>query len=141
MTDQPLRPANCGSCAFWRKLRESEGMCCRHAPAAAHLPERVAHWPQTHSHQWCGEGIAAAPLSIGSRCADCIFWRRPELGLNPVNRGEMQMAWWKRAGLCTRNAPHPVSEPGPRAFWRATLDTDFCGEGVARDATQLSPAA
>ena len=132
MIDDAPRPANCGSCAFWRKLRENEGVCCRHAPHASHIAEEVAHWPLTRSWQWCGEGIAAAPLSIGSDCANCMFWRRPEVGLNPVNRGDMPMAWWERAGLCARYAPPPVREPGPRGFWRATLDIDFCAEGEPR---------
>ena len=132
MSDDPPRPANCGACAFWRKLRESEGVCCRHAPEAAHHPEEVAHWPLTRNWQWCGEGVAAVPLSIGTHCANCLFWRRPDLGLNPVNRGDMPRAWWERAGLCVLRAPRPAREPGPRGFWRATLDVDFCAEGEPR---------
>jgi hypothetical protein len=132
MSGAPLRPASCGACAFWRKLRESEGLCCRRAPDASHIPEQVAHWPQTRSWQWCGEGVAGAPLSIGARCADCAFWRQPEGGLNPLHRGDMPMSWWARAGLCARHAPRPVSEPGPRGFWRAALDTDGCAEGEQR---------
>jgi hypothetical protein len=129
----PSPPApNCAGCAFWRRLRESEGLCCRRAPEVSNRPETAAHWPQTHSWQWCGEGIAAAPLSIGSHCADCVYWRRPLGGLNPVNRGDMPMSWWARAGICSRNAPRPISEPGPRAFWPASLDTDFCAEGLQR---------
>ena len=133
MTDGPLVPANCGACAFWRKLRENEGVCCRHAPEASHQPEDVAHWPLTRSWQWCGEGVADTPLSIGSHCANCVFWLRPDAGLNPVNRGDMPMTWWERAGLCARHAPRPVREPGPRGFWRATRDVDFCGEGEPRE--------
>jgi hypothetical protein len=132
MTGPPGPAPNCAGCAFWRKLRENEGVCCRHAPEAPNRPEEVAHWPQTHSWQWCGEGIAAAPLSIGSRCADCIYWRHPDGGLNPVNRGDLQMAWWAHAGSCARHAPRPASEPGPRAFWRATKDTDYCADGASR---------
>jgi hypothetical protein len=129
MSDPPPRPANCGACTFWRKLRESEGTCCLHAPDTSNLPEEAAHWPQTRSWQWCGEGVAAPPLSTVTRCAECAFWRQPEGGLNPVNRGDMPMSWWARAGVCARHAPRPVSEPGPRAFWRATLGTDCCAEG------------
>ncbi len=132
MIDSPARPANCGACTFWRKLRENDGLCCRHAPDASDQPEQVAHWPQTRSWQWCGEGVAAPSQSFGTRCADCAFWRQPDGGLNPVNRGDMPMAWWARAGVCARHAPRPVSEPGPRAVWRATLDTDSCAEGEPR---------
>jgi hypothetical protein len=132
MIDHPLRPANCGACAFWRKLRESEGLCCRRAPETSIKPEEAAHWPQTRIWQWCGEGVAAPSLSISTPCADCAFWRQPQGGLNPVNRGDMPKAWWERAGLCARHAPRPVDEPGPRAFWRATLDTDCCAEGEPR---------
>ena len=135
MTADRRPPPNCSGCAFWRKLRENEGVCCRHAPTASNRPEEVAHWPQTHSRQWCGEGIAAGPLSIGSRCEDCVYWRHPEGGLNPVNRGDMPMAWWAKAGICARHAPSPISEPGPRAFWRATQNADFCGEGLGRERT------
>jgi hypothetical protein len=139
MIDGLARPANCSVCGFWRKLRENEGVCCRHAPEPSNRPEEVAHWPQTHSRQWCGEGVAAPPLSIGSRCADCVFWRHPDGGLNPVNRGDMPMAWWANAGICARHAPRTSSEPGPRAFWRATLATDFCADGVARERDATSP--
>ena len=133
MIGPSVPPLSCAGCAFWRKLREHEGICCRHAPDVSNQTERAAHWPQTHSWQWCGEGIAADPLSIGSHCGDCRFWRRNVGGLNPLNRGDMPMSWWARAGLCARHAPRPVSEPGPRAFWRATEGSDFCGEGVARE--------
>ena len=136
----PLAPApNCAGCAFWRKQRENEGLCCRHAPEASNRPEEVAHWPQTHSRQWCGEGVAAAQLPIGLRCADCVFWRHPDRGLNPVDRGDMLMAWWTHAGVCARHAPRPNSAPGPRGFWRATKDADFCGDGVAREHELTSP--
>jgi hypothetical protein len=77
-------------------------------------------------------GLGAVMLFVDRHCADCAFWRQPAGGLNPVNRGDMPMAWWARAGLCARHAPEPANEPGPRAFWRATLDMDFCGEGAAR---------
>jgi hypothetical protein len=126
MTNSPVPPPNCAGCAFWRKQRESEGLCCRHAPEASNRPEGVAHWPQTRSR---------------SRCADCVFWRHPDGGLNPVNRGAMPMAWWTHAGICARRAPLPDSEPGPRAFWRATQDTDFCGDGVAREQDPAAPRA
>ncbi len=132
-------PLNCAGCAFWRKLRDNEGVCSRHAPEPSYIPEHVAHWPQTHSREWCGEGVVAASLSIGSHCADCTFWRHPDGGLNPVNRRDMPMAWWAHAGICARHAPRPVSDPGPRAFWRATKDTDFCAEGVERGQGATSP--
>ena len=132
MSDRPVSPANCGVCAFWRRLIEHEGLCARHAPEPSIRPEEAAHWPQTHSPQWCGEGVAAEGMAISFQCADCIFWRRPEGGLNPVNRRDMPMSWWARAGICVRHAPRPVNEPGPRAFWRATLGTDFCGDGLPR---------
>jgi hypothetical protein len=141
MTNRPVLPPNCAGCAFWRKQRESEGLCCRHAPEASNRPEGVAHWPQTRSRQWCGEGVAAAPLSVGSHCADCVFWRHPDPGLNPVNRGAMLKAWWTHAGICARRAPRPDTEPGPRAFWRATQDTDFCADGVAREQDPASSRA
>ena len=86
MNDQLVRPAYCEACAFWRKLREHEGLCARHAPETSVRPEEVAHWPQTHGWQGCGEGVTAEAGSIGSHCARCVYWRRPEGGLNPVNR-------------------------------------------------------
>ena len=132
MSDPAARPANCAACAFWRQVRDSEGVCSRHGPQASTRPEEAAHWPQTHSREWCSEGVAAEALSIGCRCADCRYWRHPDGGLNPVNRGDMPMAWWARAGICALHAPYPASEPGPRAFWRATRDTDFCAEGLSR---------
>ena len=132
MTDSPQQPAHCSACAFWRKLREMDGVCCRRAPDATHRPETVAHWPLTHRTDGCGDGVAAPVLSLGTYCSNCVFWRRPDQGLHPLNRGDMPTAWWERAGHCTRHSPRPVREPGPRGFWRATLDVDFCGEGVPR---------
>jgi len=139
MSDQAAAPVHCEACAFWRKLREHEGLCARHAPEASVNRDEVAHWAQTHGWQGCGEGRAAAPMSVGAHCADCIFWHRPTDGLHPVDRGDMPMAWWARAGLCARHAPYPVSEPGPRAFWRATQDTDFCGDGLSRRPGERPP--
>ena len=88
MADQAIRPANCAACAFWRKLRENEGVCARHAPQTSIRPEEAAHWPQTRSWQWCGEGVAAKALSIETHCADCLYWQHPQSGLHPVNRGD-----------------------------------------------------
>lgn len=137
----PLVPApDCAGCAFWRKQRENEGLCCRHAPEASTRPEEVAHWPHTRSRQWCGEGVAATQLPIRLHCADCVFWRHPDGGLNPVDRGDMQMLWWTHAGVCARHAPRPDTAPGPRGFWRATKDVDFCGDGVARENEPTSPS-
>jgi hypothetical protein len=68
MKDQPAAPANCAACAFWRKLRENEGVCTRHAPQTSIRPEEPAHWPQTHRWQWCGDGVAAEAASIGFNC-------------------------------------------------------------------------
>jgi hypothetical protein len=139
MADQATRPANCAACAFWRKLRENEGVCARHAPQTSIRPEEAAHWPQTRGWQWCGEGVDAKALSIETHCADCLYWQHPQGGLHPVNRGDMPMAWWAHAGICARHAPHPVSEPGPRAFWRATHNTDLCAEGLPRSPGERSP--
>lgn len=141
MSDGAARPDNCAACAFWRKLRENEGVCARHAPQASVTPEEAAHWPQTHGWQWCGEGRAAESHLIGARCADCLYWLHSEGGLHPVDRGDMPMSWWTHAGICARHAPHPVSEPGPRAFWRATHNTDLCAEGLARGPGERPSAA
>lgn len=139
MTDLEWTPARCADCLYWRRLREHEGECRRHAPAAATQSETVAHWPQTHDRQWCGEGRARA-VSPAVTCAACRFWRSPEHGLNPVDRGDMLMAWWRGAGICARNAPMPVSEPGPRTFWRATHGTDQCGDWSAKETGSTPPA-
>ena len=130
MTDPAKPPDNCGVCAYWRKLREAEGLCCRRAPDAGNQPETAAHWPLTHRSDRCGDGVAGPPFSRGAHCANCRHWMRPEHGLNPVNRGDMPKAWRARAGNCTRHARRPLHDPGPRGFWAATVDVDFCGEGA-----------
>ncbi len=132
MTDVAEQPENCGACAFWRRFRDNDGICGRWAPEASARPETVAHWPLTRQLEGCGDGVVAGPFSLGAHCAACVHWRRPALGLDPVNRGDMPMSWWARAGHCTRHAPRPMREPGPRGFWPATLDIDFCGEGAPR---------
>ncbi len=42
MSDQPVTPPNCTACAFWRKLREHEGLCARHAPETSTHPDEAA---------------------------------------------------------------------------------------------------
>ena len=37
-----------------------------------------------------------------------------------MNRGDIPLVWWTHAEISARHAPRPNSEPGPRAFWRAT---------------------
>ena len=133
MIDAPNSPADCASCGYWRVLRGQVGNCHRRAPAPAHIPEQAAHWPQTNSNQWCGDGAVAAETAPGATCADCFYWRQPSAGLNPLDRKDMPMAWWTHAGYCARHAPEPVSEPGARAFWRATHGTDCCAEGRPRN--------
>ena len=110
MSDQSVRPANCAGCAFWRKLREQEGLCARHAPEPSIRPDEAAHFPQTHNWQWCGEGVAAEPMSIGSRCADCLYWRRPDGGLNPST-----VATCRWPGGLRRELRPPCAAPGSRA--------------------------
>jgi hypothetical protein len=123
----------CADCAYWEKVREVDGHCRRFAPEAARLAEEVSHWPLTHARQGCGDGETAACATPRVTCAVCIYWRRYKGGLHPMNRSDMPNNWWARAGVCIRRAPKPAAEPGPRAFWRATADIDFCGEGVARE--------
>ena len=122
------RPHNCSECAYWRSVRKDEGLCRRYAPDGSKHAEKVAHWPQTHASQWCGEGRVGAATGV---CSQCVYWRRPAGGLQPVDRADMPRPWWDGAGHCARRAPHPASEPGPRAFWRATRESDGCGDGDA----------
>ena len=124
---KPAQPTICARCAFWQKVQEGQGICRRRAPEASSRSEEVAHWPQTRAEQGCGDGLEAKRPSY--HCDDCVFWRRYSGGLHPMNRSDMLNAWWANAGICTRHAPKPVTEPGPRAFWRATGGTDYCGEG------------
>jgi hypothetical protein len=131
LTQEPARPANCAACAHWRQLRETEGLCSAHAPRTSLTSETVAHWPQVHNWQWCGEGVATIK-PVGARCGECQFWHQPEGGLEPFLRSDMPASWWAHAGLCLRHAPRAVAEPGPRTFWRATQESDRCGDGVPR---------
>jgi hypothetical protein len=134
---QGVPARNCGECVYWTRLREQIGLCRRHAPRASLRSDEVAHWPQTREREVCGEGRVGALRACVS-CPQCVHWRRPSAGLNPVDRGDMSMGWWARAGLCVRDAPWPSAEPGPRCFWRATGESDACGEGLERDGTAAS---
>ena len=120
------KPRSCSECGYWRSVRKDEGACRRHAPDASERADEVAHWPQTHASQWCGEGRVGAASVV---CSQCVYWRRPAGGLQPVDRGDMPRPWWDSAGHCARRAPHPASVLGPRAFWRATSESDVCGDG------------
>ena len=120
----------CENCLFWKMARPSEGSCLRRAPAAASEAERIAHWPTTHGAQGCGEFLERGAALEVVACADCRYWRKPAQGLQPVDRGDKPWARWAQAGKCARHAPAPQSEPGPRAFWRASHETDSCAEGL-----------
>jgi hypothetical protein len=113
MTTTPRQVQNCERCAFWQVVRDEDGLCRHRAPAATPRAEEVA---QTLV-----------------KCAGCVFWRRYKDGMHPMNRADMPNSWWARAGLCLRRAPAPMTEPGPRSFWRATAESDGCGEGVGAE--------
>ena len=130
MTAEATYLQACAQCAFWENLRDGEGLCRRRAPQAAYRAEQVAHWPQTHGYEGCGEHTAPT-VAKRVNCSECAFWRRFRGGMHPMNRSDMPNSWWAHAGRCARHAPRPVTEPGPRAFWRATAETDSCGEGLA----------
>jgi hypothetical protein len=122
----------CDQCLFWKMARPGEGWCRRRAPGPANESDRVAHWPTTHGAQGCGEFLQLGAARELVLCGQCRYWRKPAGGLQPVDRGDKTAHWWAQAGLCVRHAPEPISEPGPRAFWRATLGTDSCAEGLLR---------
>jgi hypothetical protein len=127
----PAGKGRCDQCALWKITRPpSEGFCLRNAPRPCGAADGIAHWPTTHGRQGCGEFVEADSKPELPACGDCVFWHRPELGLQPVDRGDKPGSWWAQAGLCVRHAPRPVSEPGPRAFWCATHQGDSCAEGV-----------
>jgi len=130
----------CAACVFWKMARPNEGACHRHAPFPAYVAERIAHWPTTHGAQGCGEFLSQGLAYERIACADCRFWRGPAAGLDPFDRADKPLAWWGQAGLCTRHAPQPQSEPGPRAFWRATHAKDLCAESLRRDERVDKPA-
>ncbi len=137
MTSGPGRRATCAQCVYWQKVRDNDGLCRRRAPEVGHRAEEVAHWPQTYGAQGCGDGVEGE-ASGQATCSTCVFWRRYKSGMHPMNRADMPNSWWARAGVCARHAPRPLSEPGPRAFWRATADSDSCGEGVSADVPRAS---
>ncbi|MDE2467989.1 MAG: hypothetical protein KGL35_04430 [Bradyrhizobium sp.] len=132
MNDTLTEAVLCAECAYWRQVQDSQGTCHRRAPEASPRSEEIAHWPQTRATQGCGDGARAPSRDDGVTCGDCVFWRRPAHGLSPTDRGDMLMSWWSHAGYCGRHAPQPASEPGVRAFWRATSSADGCGEGAPR---------
>jgi hypothetical protein len=133
LTDAVRRPADCSGCAFWRRTGESVGACLRHAPRSSATREEIAHWPQTKSIQWCGDGVASDPAMPSLvTCEKCLFWRRRPGGVEPTDRRDRFAAWWSEAGFCARHAPYPREDPGARAYWRATHRKDSCGEGQQR---------
>jgi hypothetical protein len=122
----------CDQCLFWKMARPGEGRCLRRAPKPVPESDRISHWPTTHGGQGCGEFVEIGAAFDFVLCGQCRYWRKPAAGLQPIDRGDKPSHWWAQAGLCTRHAPNPVSEPGPRAFWRASHVTDSCGEGLLR---------
>ena len=62
--DRPSGPApNCAGCAFWRKLRENEGVCCRHAPETRTGLKRS----RTGRRRTAGSGAAKASPPLRCR--------------------------------------------------------------------------
>lgn len=122
----------CDQCGFWKMARPGEGWCLRYAPRPIGELEKVSHWPTTHGGQGCGEFVAPGAGPERVACRDCAYWHKPALGLQPVDRGDKLAGWWAQAGLCVRHAPKPQSEPGARAFWRASHVTNSCAEGILR---------
>ena len=120
----------CDNCIFWKFARPAEGWCLKRAPHPVTESDRVAHWPTTHGAQGCGEFLVIGAAYDFVTCGHCRYWRKPPTGLQPVDRGDKTSQWWSQAGLCARHAPHPFSEPGPRAFWPASHKTDSCAEGL-----------
>jgi hypothetical protein len=125
-------PTLCAQCANWNHVRDGDGLCRAHAPEPTARIDDIAHWPQSHGDEGCGEGRPARGSPSAVACRVCIFWRRSPNGLNPLNRIDKTMTWWQGAGHCVRLSPKPRSEPGNRAFWRVTHGDDGCAEGAAR---------
>ncbi|WP_298424152.1 hypothetical protein [Rhodoblastus sp.] len=122
----------CDECLFWKMARPTEGWCRKYAPKPASEADRVAHWPTTHGAQGCGEFVEITTKFDFVFCGQCRYWQSSATGILPVDRLDKPAQWWTHAGHCIRYAPEPISEPGPRAFWRATHHTDGCSEGVLR---------
>ena len=122
----------CDQCLFWKMARPGEGRCLRRAPKPV---------PEVRSDLALADDTWRAGLRgiRGNRrtafdfvlCGQCRYWRKPAAGLQPIDRGDKPSHWWAQAGLCTRHAPTPVSEPGPRAFWRASHVAEFLRGGLA----------
>jgi len=122
----------CTACRFWQR-GQFEGLCRLHAPGAAAHPYDVARWPETRALEGCGEGEPSPP-EPGSEKADqtcraCVFWERPGVGIDPTQRGDHHLAWWRDAGFCRRRSPRPGVDIGRHAYWYATHSTDHCFEG------------
>ena len=139
MTDESTRPANCGACAFWRKLRDNDGVCCRHAPRGRRIhPEQVAHWPQTHRQQWCGEGVVPRRRSRSGRTARIAsIWRRPGTGAPSGQSGRHAdgVVGVRRDLRPPRAAPR--SEPGPARSGARPWIRIFAPKACRVDATKL----
>ena len=126
--------SSCSDCAFWQRVGPQTGNCRRRAPNPSDSVDQIAHWPMTSAHERCGDGVLrgeAAPALV--TCGACVFWQsNPTGGLDPQNRRDARVEWWREAGHCVRHSPSPSSEAGARGFWRASHERDCCAEGQAR---------
>lgn len=120
----------CGDCIFWDRCGDNDGLCRRHAPCASQRADDVAHWPETHADDGCGEGARGSGRPVS--CAACGYWSQPSGGLSPQRRRDQPADWWRHAGHCRRYAPQPTPEPGARGFWQVTSGRDGCGDAKAR---------
>jgi hypothetical protein len=127
---------SCQACRFWDRKGSTTGSCRRHAPSSSERDHEVARWPETSGADGCGEGEAEIPEGraaiLTSSCKDCLFWLRPGIGIEPVQRGDRLRAWWEGAGFCRRFAPRPGAAIGGHAFSRITHATDHCFDGRRR---------
>ncbi len=125
----------CGACAFWKETSRQDGTCLHNAPRPTERVDQIAHWPVTGRQDWCGEAAphaADGPRVVG--CRECRYWMQhgDAAGLDPQDRLDRRMDWWRDAGHCVRHAPGSASSPGLRGFWRATHGLDGCAEGRRR---------
>lgn len=120
----------CAACAFWDQSAAQRGLCRHGAPSTGERPDTIARWPATGPQERCGDAVPAGDAAI-VRCGGCRYWwPNPNGGLNPLDRGDERLAWWREAGHCLRHAPRPGADPGHRGFWPATHHSDGCAEGL-----------
>ena len=114
MSIERAPPPNCAGCAFWRKLRENEGMCRRLAPEPSTSPRRGGAFSadaQSGMVRRRGRGRFAVDRVAVRRLRLLAPSRRRAKSCQPRRHAHVMVGACRNLPPATRRAPPPNRAP------------------------------